>query len=52
MVQVTVQVETVGPGHALDTFNTEADWYNISSMATLAAHTPLRLRAGDVPVCA
>lgn len=51
MVQVTAQVEAVGPGHTLDTITTEADRYNVSSMATLTAHTPLRLRAGDMPVC-
>lgn len=51
MVQVVVQVEAVGPGHTLVDIITESDRYNISSMATLAAHTPLRLRAGDMPVC-
>lgn len=46
-----MQVETLGPRYTLVTIPTEADQYNISSMATLAAHTPLRLRTGDKNVC-
>lgn len=44
-----MQVKAVRQGHTIVT--TEADSYNIGSMATPAAHTPLRLRTGDVPVC-
>lgn len=50
-VQVAVQVEALAPGPTPVTITTETDRYNISSMATPAAHTPLGLCAGDVPVC-
>ncbi|XP_029927981.1 nuclear pore membrane glycoprotein 210 [Myripristis murdjan] len=43
-----LQMEAVGPGHTLVTVTIEADQYNISSMATLAAHTPLRASVSEV----
>lgn len=51
MVRVPAPVEAVGARHTLVTISTEVDQYNISSMARLAAHTPLRLRIRDMPVC-
>uniref|UniRef100_UPI003AAF04EC nuclear pore membrane glycoprotein 210-like n=1 Tax=Centroberyx gerrardi TaxID=166262 RepID=UPI003AAF04EC len=43
-----LQMEAVGPGHTLVTITVEADRYNLSSMATLAAHTPLRASVSEV----
>lgn len=44
-------VEAVSPGYIHVTIITETSQYNISSMATLATHIPLRLHVGDMSVC-
>ncbi|XP_029593835.1 nuclear pore membrane glycoprotein 210 isoform X4 [Salmo trutta] len=43
-----LQLEAVGPGHTLITITVEMEHYNITSMATLAAHSPLKALVSEV----